>query len=55
LGAAEWSPYEVTLAEAYLRKAAEEAAEAEYEHATDLARDADRIADQALRKAPGGP
>jgi Domain of unknown function (DUF4398) len=54
-GAAEWAPYEITLAEAYLRKAAEEAADAEYEHASDLARDAERLSDQILRKAPGRP
>jgi hypothetical protein len=53
-GAAEWAPYEVTLAKAYLQKAAEEASEAEYEHAFDLARDAETLADQALQKAPRG-
>ncbi|HEU4533023.1 MAG TPA: hypothetical protein VFS00_02860, partial [Polyangiaceae bacterium] len=49
-GGAEWAPYEVTLARAYLQKAAEEAAEAEYEHAFELARDAETLADEALRK-----
>lgn len=40
----------MTLARAYLQKAAEEAAEAEYEYAFELARDAETLADEALRK-----
>jgi hypothetical protein len=50
-GAVESAPYEMTLAKAYLKKAAEEAAEAEYEYAFDLARDAESLAGRALRKA----
>lgn len=41
----------MTLAKAYLKKAAEEAAEAEYEYAFDLARDAESLAERAVRKA----
>jgi hypothetical protein len=52
LGATTWAPYEMTLAEAYLQKAAEEAAEADYEHALDLARDAETLLDGGLRRAP---
>lgn len=53
--AAEWAAYEVILARAYLQKAAEEAADAEYEYAFELARAAEVLADRAQQRAPGAP
>ncbi len=49
LGAEELAPYEYYYAKAHLEKAAQEAAQAEYGHATDLAAVSESYAKKAIR------